>query len=98
MSSLTIRLDTETENQLEHLANISNKSKSVIARAGILEYLKKYQTIENSKNKLVEKVTVSSTSEVRERVLISESGNYLNDDEYEQEMDAFFRNELGLIR
>jgi len=98
MSSLTIRLDAETKNQLEHLASITNKSKSVIARTSILEYLKKYQTIENSKKKLAEEATVSSISEVRERALISESGNYLTDDEYEQEMDIFFRKELGLIR
>lgn len=98
MSSLTIRLDSETESQLEHFALISKKSKSAIARAGIAEYLKKQLQHENNKNTYSKKMTVSSINEVRERVALAEQGELLSDEEYEQKMEQFFKQELGLIR
>ena len=98
MSSLTIRLDSKTESQLEHLALISKQSKSAIARTGILEYLENQQHHENNKKSYTKKMTVSSISEVRERVALAEQSELVSDEEYEQKMEQFFKQELGLIR
>ena len=49
-----------------------------------------------------ESLIVSSVEEVRRRVALAEervaNGQYLTEEEYEREMDTFFREELGVER
>jgi len=43
-------------------------------------------------------VVVSSVEEVRRRVYEAEQSRSLTEEEYQQEMDKFFENELGISR
>lgn len=98
MSSLTIRLDKETDSLLNSLAETLQESKSALARKGIIAYLKEQKEKEIKKQALKKAITVSSVEEVRKRVAESEASYYLTDKEYELAMDEFFAKELGLVR
>ncbi len=45
-----------------------------------------------------EGIVVSSVDEVRRRVLEAEKSVGLSEEEYQKEMDSFFKNELGIER
>jgi predicted transcriptional regulator len=98
MSSLTIRLDAETDSLLSSLAERLQESKSSLARQGIVTYLQQQQQKELLKQSLEQSFSVSSIDEVQKRVAESEASYQLNDEEYEQEMNDFFARELGLVR
>ncbi len=98
MSSLTIRLDDTSSELLDFIAKSKHQSKSEIARKGILDYLKKQQKIEQQKVSYLKKIEVSSKNDVVCRVNEAVSAKYLTDAQYEDEMNAFFNKELGLIR
>ncbi|BBP43361.1 hypothetical protein [Thiosulfativibrio zosterae] len=98
MGSLTIRLDDEADALLEHFSKVLNQNKSHLARTGIMNYLQQQQVLEEQKAALKNAITLESHAEVASRVRESELSYVLSDEEYEQEMDAFFAKELGLIR
>ncbi|NEW60834.1 hypothetical protein GSY74_06020 [Sulfurovum sp. bin170] len=54
----------------------------------------------NTTNKLPQNIIISSKDEVRERVHMAEErinrGEYLTQEQYDSEMDDFFRNEFGI--
>ena len=53
-------------------------------------------------DRVPESLIVSSVEEVRRRVALAEervaNGQYLTEEEYEKEMDTFFKEELGIQR
>ena len=98
MSSLTIRLDDETDTLLNSLAERLQESKSSLARQGIVTYLQQQQQKELQKQSLERSFSLSSIDEVQKRVAESESSYRLSDEEYEQSMNDFFARELGLVR
>lgn len=98
MSSLTIRLDTETDSLLSSLAEQLHQSKSALARQGIIAYLEQQQQKVLKKQSLEESFSLSSIDQVQNRLEQSEASVRLSDDEYEQEMTDFFARELGLVR
>jgi predicted transcriptional regulator len=98
MSSLTIRLDAETDSLLSNLAEQLQESKSSLARQGIMNYLQQKQQKELLKQSLEQSFSESSIDEVQKRVAEAEAGYQLTDEEYEQTMNDFFARELGLVR
>lgn len=98
MSSLTIRIDEKTNQQLELLAKASQLTKSTIVRNSLLEYLAKQIQNNDFKQKLREKITVSDIDTVRTRLAQAEAGEVLSDEDYEIEMESFFKQELGILR
>ncbi|WP_044406519.1 ribbon-helix-helix domain-containing protein [Thiomicrospira microaerophila] len=98
MSSLTIRLDAETDSLLSNLAKRLQESKSSLARQGIMTYLQQQQQKEIQKQALEQSFSVFSIDEVQKRVAESEASYQLSDEEYEQAMNEFFARELGLVR
>lgn len=98
MSSLTIRLDEETDSRLNSLAERLHESKSSLARQGIVTYLQQQQQKELQKQSLEQSFSLSSMDEVQKRVAESEASYQFKDEEYEQEMNEFFARELGLVR
>lgn len=98
MTSLTIRLDQQTDSILSQLAETLNLSKSAIARNGIISYLEQQKTLVDEKTELEKSLQVSSIEEVQNRVAEAQAGYQLSDDEYEQQMNEFFAKELGLVR
>lgn len=98
MSSLTIRLDADTDSLLSSLAERLQESKSSLARQGIVTYLQQQQRKEQQKQSLEQCFSVSSIDEVQKRVAEAEASYQLSDEEYEQAMNEFFARELGLVR
>ena len=98
MSSLTIRLDEQTDALLNELAERLQENKSSLARKGIQSFLAQQQAIEKQKQQLEQAFSVSSVDEVQRRVAESEASYRLSDEEYEQSMNDFFARELGLVR
>lgn len=94
MSSLTIRLDKDTDAMLSQLAERLQQSKSTLAREGINRYLEE----QLKKEQLAANISCNSMETVRQRIAESEAGQYLTDEEYERSMDEFFAKELGLVR
>lgn len=98
MSSLTIRIDEQINQQLETFAKTSQLTKSTIVRNSLVEYLNKQARIHQQQNDLASKVIVSDLESVRTRLALAESSNQLSDEVYEAEMKAFFKQELGIFR
>lgn len=98
MTSLTIRLDQQTDSLLSQLAETLNLSKSAIARNGIISYLEQQKSLADEKAELEKSLQVSSIEEVQNRVAEAQAPYQLSDDEYEQQMNEFFAKELGLVR
>lgn len=98
MTSLTIRLDQQTDSLLSQLAETLNLSKSAIARNGIISYLEQQKSLADEKAELEKSLQVSSIEEVQNRVAEAQAAYQLSDDEYEQQMNEFFAKELGLVR
>lgn len=98
MTSLTIRLDQQTDSVLSQLAETLNLSKSAIARNGIISYLEQQKSLADEKAELEKSLQVSSIEEVQNRVAEAQAAYHLSDDEYEQQMNEFFAKELGLVR
>lgn len=98
MSSLTIRIDEQINQQLETFAKTSQLTKSTIVRNSLIEYLNKQTQIHQQQNDLASKVIVSDLESVRARLALAESSNQLSDEVYEAEMKAFFKQELGIFR
>jgi len=98
MSSLTIRLDENTESLLNHFVKTTQQTKSDLVRESLEIFLKQKKQLEEQKNTLSDSFTVNNKGEVARRILESEASNHLTDEEYEKEMDDFFANEIGLLR
>jgi predicted transcriptional regulator len=98
MSSLTNRLDAETDSLLNSLEERLQESKSSLAHQGIVTYLEQQQQKEIQKQTLEQSFSVSSIDEVQQRVAEAEAGYQFSDEEYEQAMNDFFARELGLVR
>lgn len=98
MTSLTIRLDKETESLLNQLSELLQQSKSTLAREAIAQYLEQQLTRHQAKQQLAASFTCDNKADVMQRIAESEAGQYMTDEEYEHSMDAFFAKELGLTR
>jgi len=98
MSSLTIRLDKDTDALLNQLSELLQQSKSALAREGIARYLEEQLAKHQTRLKLEASIGCSEREAVRQRVAESEAGQHLTDEEYERSMDEFFAKELGLVR
>lgn len=98
MSSLTIRLDKDTDALLSQLSELLQQSKSTLAREGIVRYLEEQLARHQTQQKLAASIGCSDKDAVRQRIAESEAGQYLTDEEYERSMDEFFAKELGLVR
>jgi|SRR5699024_5477107 len=98
MSSLTVRLDDETHALLTQLSELLKLNKSTLARQGIAHYLKQQQELLEERQKLEAEIMINDSATVRARVAESESSDVLSDEEYENSMNEFFAQELGLIR
>lgn len=98
MATLTIRLDEQTEQLLNHFAKTHQQTKSDIARTGLNEYLRQQTRQEEEKKKLEAKISVSDKEQINKRIQESEASYQLSDEEYEKDLDNFFAKELGLVR
>lgn len=98
MSSLTIRLDQETDSLLSQVADLLQQSKSSLAREGIESYLKEQLSQHQARQQLEASIYCDSKEAIMLRIAESEASPYLSDEDYEKSMDAFFANELGLTR
>lgn len=98
MSSLTIRLDQETDNLLNQVAELLQQSKSTLAREGIVRHLNEQLIQHQTRQQLEASTHCHSKAAVMQRVAESEASPYLSDEDYEKSMDAFFASELGLTR
>ncbi|NLD15297.1 MAG: ribbon-helix-helix protein, CopG family [Gammaproteobacteria bacterium] len=98
MSSLTIRLDPNTDALLSQLSELLQQNKSTLAREGIARYLEEQLASHQAQQKLAAQIDCSDKEAVMQRIAESEAGPYLTDEEYERSMDEFFAKELGLVR
>lgn len=98
MATLTIRLDEETEQLLNHFSKTNQQTKSDIARAGLSKYLSQQKQLEDKKQQLEAKITVTNHAQVSKRIEESEASYPISDEEYEKNLDEFFAKELGLVR
>lgn len=98
MSSLTIRLDQNTDALLSQLSELLQQSKSTLAREGIVRYLEEQLARHQAEQKLAVQISCDDRNTVQQRIAESEAGSYLTDEEYEHSMDEFFAKELGLTR
>lgn len=98
MSSLTIRLDENTESLLNYFVKTTQQTKSELVRESLETFLKQKKQLEQQKNDLSASFSVNNKNEVAKRISESEASYHLTDEEYEKEMDDFFANEIGLIR
>jgi hypothetical protein len=63
-----------------------------------MELIKNISKVKVVENDFPQELLVSSVEEVRKRVYKSEQSKGLTQEEYDEEMDKFFKNELGIVR